>query len=228
MALFMGLMSAAAYAQTATIPNSGAEEGAPKTRLSGLVPELSDLLDTTSLHILSRWCGFGPGSPIKVDYKLVLKNGSFVGRSIHSEARQPTASPCGEEDNRAIIAKRQVAIPRDAIRVFLSAVLSAPAEEGKGYTARMDHTDDYPTLAFELKGRAGRVIIGTASQPTIVDGHITRAPWAILYVDRIFVVSTCEIDRALEPLSRDYLKEPRPIASPFVMMQGEVRPPEHC
>jgi hypothetical protein len=222
--LIAGLLSAVAHAQTAASPSSASEEGSPDTTLSSLVPELSSLPDTTSLHIAYHWYGLAPGSPIEVDFRLELRNGRFVGKSVQSKSGSPFGGQGG--GRRVITAKQNVTVLRDVIRTFLSAVLSASAEE-KRYAARVDHTDDYPTLAFELKGRAGKVIIGTASQPVMVDGVVTRAPWGILYADRTYVVSNCEIDRALEPLSKAWLKVPAP-ASPFVMMGGEVRPPEHC
>jgi hypothetical protein len=183
-----------------------------------------------SVHILYRWYGFGPGSPIKIEYQLTLKRESFVGSLTHSDAKAGYlgAPPSREDAGSRVVTKRNIAIPREAIRSFLKAVLGAPAEKAMKYMARLDHTDDYPSLAFDLRGRAGRVIIGTISQPTMIDGHVTRAPWAIFYSNRIYVMSTCEIDLALEILTQQYLTEANTTVGPFVAMGSPVRPPEHC
>jgi hypothetical protein len=188
----------------------------------GFFPELAGLPETTKLHVRFVWQGLSAESPLDIDYQLTLVGRSFEGAAVQSAGGQgnPLAA-------HPVVTRRKLAIPHDAVRAFLQSVLNAPAEEAK-YQPRIDHTDDYPVLVIELQGPTGPVTIGTASQPAIVDGHFTRAPWGILFANRTLVVATCVIDRALEPLSRDYLKEPRLVPAAWVGMRSAIRPPVSC
>jgi len=213
-------------AQANGSPSSGTTAASKIGVISRLVPDLASLPETETLRVLYQWQGLAPESPVAVEYSLALKSDVFEGKAVHTQEKAPpnknVSGVAPGNGNRVIVEKTDVAIPRDVVRAFLHTVLNTSAEE-KDYVPRLDHTDDYPSLAFEVPGPNGNAVIGTASQPMSLNGHLSRAPWVIFYADHTYVISTDEIDAALEPLSKYFVKHSRP-DSPYVTFPSRHSP----
>jgi hypothetical protein len=196
-ALWLGLVSPSiGLAQTSNVPPPSSAAAANGPSLLRLFPELSNLDDAKVLRIVDSWVGLSPKSPAVADYPLALKDTAFVGEAVFSE---------NAKGGRKVTARRNIAIPRGVIQTFLRTVLQVPLEE-KAYRPRINHTDDYPTLLFEVATKRGQLRITSSSQAMNVKSHWSRAPWAIIYANRTFVVSTTDIDFAIDPLYA-YLKK---------------------
>ena len=161
------------------------------TTLLKLFPELAGLPDASTFHVVDTWMGLSPDSPVVKDYPLMLKNNEFVGQAVFSEG--------GKQKDE----KQNVAIPLEVVQKLWLVVLGVAIEEME-YKPRIDHTDDYPALGFEAQVNDKLLRVWTQSQPKEVNSHWIRTPWAIGYSDRTFVVSTPELDFAIDSLY-DYL-----------------------
>jgi hypothetical protein len=160
-------------------------------RLLALFPEISSVLDTSAFRVSNKWMGLSPYSPAKFEVALALDGDRFEGEGSLSYGGQGRDSPQ--------VTKRNVAVPRDAVRAFLCAALHAPLEE-RAYEPYIAHTDDYPDLRFTFQGQGGPMTILTRSQSHTVQSQLVQTPWAINYADRSFVVSAPDIDTALDQL----------------------------
>jgi hypothetical protein len=155
--------------------------------LPQLFPELADLPQATALTISIGWLGLSRLSPIGADYSLALRNHQFEGEG---RFKVETAS-----------ATRAITVPTDIVRAFLAAVIRVELVES-GYTPRIVHTDDYPSLSVTVRTARGPLLIETRSQQQQPKSgtYVDRTPWAINYSDRTFVVAVSDLDRAFEPL----------------------------
>jgi hypothetical protein len=158
------------------------------TTLTKLFPDLASLSDASSVTIKVGWRGFSPLSPMSARYLLELRNERF-----ETDAQFKIASAS---------ATRPIKIPRDVLKAFLAAVSDVELTEGAEYHARIDHTDDYPSLQISVQTAQGRLNIWTNSQSrTSKSGtSVDRTPWAISYLGRSFVVETTVLDDAFEPI----------------------------
>ena len=160
--------------------------GKPIT-LPQLFPALTGLSDAPALKIAVGWMGLSLLSPISADYPLKLQNDQFEGVGTFKMATATTT--------------RAIVIPRDPVRAFLTAVGKVELVE-KEYKPRIGHTDDYPSLGFEVDTAQGPLKIETQSQARQSDSgnYPDRTPWAIYYLGRTFVVIASDLDRAFEAL----------------------------
>jgi hypothetical protein len=161
-------------------------------RLLELFPEISGLLDTTAFRVNNKWMGLSLDSPAVFEVALALNGDHFEGEASVSYG------PPGRDGFRAT--KRNVVVPREAVRAFLCAALQVPLEE-RAYKPYLAHTDDYPDLNFTFQAQSGPIAIFTRSQPRVVQSQFVQTPWAISYADRTFVVSAPDIDAALDGLA---------------------------
>jgi hypothetical protein len=157
------------------------------TTLPQLFPALSGLSDTPALQIVIGWMGLSRLSPISAGYSLKLQNDQFEG--------------VGRFKLATATATRPIVVPREPVRAFLIAVGQVELVE-KEYVARIEHTDDYPSLGFAVDTEQGPLKIETQSQPRRPESgsYLDRTPWAIYYLGRTFVVTASDLDRAFEIL----------------------------
>jgi hypothetical protein len=162
-----------------------------RPRLLELFPEMSSLLEATAFRVKNTWMGLSLHSPSKFEVVLALNGDHFEGEAAVSHGQE------GRDTFQA--SKRNISVPRDAVRAFLCAVLQVPLEE-RAYEPYIERTDNYPDLSFTFQGQSGPIAIFTRSQPRVIQSQFVQTPWAISYVDRTFVVSAPDIDAALDGL----------------------------
>jgi hypothetical protein len=160
-------------------------------RLLELFPDMSGLLEATTFRVNNTWMGLSLSSPSKFEVALALNGDHFEGEASVSRGQE------GRDTFQA--SKRNISVPRDAVRAFLCAVLQVPLDE-RAYKPYIAHTDDYPDLSFTFQGQSGPITIFTRSQPRVIQSQFVQTPWAISYADRTFVVSAPDIDAALDGL----------------------------
>jgi hypothetical protein len=179
------LVAAIGYA-AAAMPQS--------TSLTRQFPELADLSETKTVVIGIQWLGLSTLSPMIADYLLELHDDQFVGQGQFKVAEAPAVS-------------RPIAVPRDVMRAFLAVAGKVLTVEGE-YKPRIEHTDDYPSLEFDVATKQGLLRIGTRSQLKYGESgtYLDRTPWNISYLNRSFVVTATDLDRAYEPFGR-YLRD---------------------
>jgi hypothetical protein len=169
------------------------------TTLPQLFPELADMPETNGVAIGIGWMGLSRLSPITAGYFLELHGDQFEGPGFFQVAKAP-----GE--------KRAIAVPRDIVRAFLTAVNNVPVVEGE-YQARIEHTDDYPSLDVQVSIKQVSIKqellrIGSQSQQRQPKSgnYPDRTPWYVDYRKRSFVVTATDLDQAfgaLEPYLQD-------------------------
>jgi hypothetical protein len=180
-----------ACAETKPVGVDGKASVVNGPRLLELFPDMSALLEATAFRVNNTWMGLSLHSPAKFEVVLALNGDRFEGEASISH---------GEEGRDTFQAsKRNVSVPRDAVRAFLCAVLQVALEE-RAYEPYIAHTDDYPDLSFTFQGQSGPIAIFTRSQPRVIQSQFVQTPWAITYADRTFVVSAPDIDAALDGL----------------------------
>ena len=164
------------------------------TSLIRQFPELADLSDTKIVVVGIQWVGLSDLSPMTADYRLELHDDQFAGQGQFKVADAPAMS-------------RPIAVPRDVMRAFLAVASKVRMVEGE-YKPRIDHTDDYPSLEFDVATKQGLLRIGTSSQLQDAESgtYLDRTPWNISYLNRSFVVTASDLDRAYEPFG-PYLRE---------------------
>jgi hypothetical protein len=164
------------------------------TSLIRQFPELADLSETKTVVIGIQWLGLSTLSPMVADYLLELHDDHFVGQGQFKVAEAPAVS-------------RPITVPRDVMRAFLAAASKVRMVEGE-YKPRIDHTDDYPSLEFDVATKQGPLRIGTSSQLQYAESgtYLDRTPWSISYLNRSFVVTASDLDRAYQPFG-PYLRE---------------------
>ena len=157
-------------------------------------PELADLSETKTVVIGIQWLGLSTLSPMIADYLLELHDDQFVGQGQFKVAEAPAVS-------------RPIAVPRDVMRAFLAVASKVQMVEGE-YKPRIEHTDDYPSLEFDVATKQGLLRIGTRSQLKDAESgtYLDRTPWSISYLNRSFVVTASDLDRAYEPFGQ-YLRD---------------------
>src|SRR5580692_12000987 len=164
------------------------------TSLTRQFPELADLSETKTVVIGIQWLGLSAMSPMVADYPLELHGDQFAGQGQFKVAEAPAVS-------------RPITVPRDVMRAFLAVASKVRMVEGE-YKPRIDHTDDYPSLEFDVATKQGLLRIGTQSQLKDAESgtYLDRTPWSISYLNRSFVVTASDLDRAYEPFG-PYLRE---------------------
>jgi hypothetical protein len=164
------------------------------TSLTRQFPELADLSETKTVVIGIQWLGLSTLSPMIADYLLELHDDQFVGQGQFKVAEAPAVS-------------RPIAVPRDVMRAFLAVASKVQMVEGE-YKPRIDHTDDYPSLEFDVATKQGPLRIGSSSQLQDAESgtYLDQTPWNISYLNRSFVVTASDLDRAYEPFG-PYLRE---------------------
>ena len=157
-------------------------------------PELADLSETKTVVIGIQWLGLSTLSPMIADYLLELHDDQFVGQGQFKVAEAPAVS-------------RPITVPGDVMRAFLAVASKVPMVEGE-YEPRIEHTDDYPSLEFDVATKQGLLRIGTRSQLKDAESgtYLDRTPWSISYLNRSFVVTASDLDRAYEPFGQ-YLRD---------------------
>jgi len=164
------------------------------TSLIRQFPELADLTETKTVIVGIQWYGLSTLSPMLANYLLELHDEQFSGRGQFKVAEAPAVS-------------RPIAVPRDVMRAFLAVASKVRMVEGE-YKPRIEHTDDYPSLEFDVATKQGLLRIGTQSQLKDAESgtYVDRTPWHISYLDRSFVVTASDLDRAYEPFG-PYLRD---------------------
>jgi hypothetical protein len=164
------------------------------TSLMRQFPELADLSDTKIVVIGIQWFGLSTLSPMTADYRLELHDDQFAGQGQFKVADAPAV-------------RRPIAVPRDVMRAFLAVAGKVRMVEDE-YKPRIEHTDDYPSLEFDVATKQGPLRIGTQSQLKDAESgtYLDRTPWSISYLNRSFVVTANDLDRAYEPFA-PYLRE---------------------
>jgi hypothetical protein len=164
------------------------------TSLTRQFPELADLPETKTVIIGIQWLGLSDLSPMIADYLLELHDDQFAGHGQFKVAEAPAVS-------------RPITVPRDVMRAFLAVASKVRMVEGE-YHPRIEHTDDYPSLEFDVATKQGLLRIGTQSQLKDAESgtYLDRTPWSISYLNRSFVVTASDLDRAYEPFG-PYLRE---------------------
>jgi hypothetical protein len=164
------------------------------TSLIRQFPELADLSDTKIVVVGIRWLGLSTLSPMIADYLLDLHEDQFAGQGQFKVADAPAVS-------------RPITVPGDVMRAFLAVASKVRMVEGV-YKPRIDHTDDYPSLEFDVATKQGLLRIGTSSQLKYAESgtYLDRTPWSISYLNRSFVVTASDLDRAYEPIGQ-YLRD---------------------
>ena len=164
------------------------------TSLTRQFLELADLSDTKTVVIGIKWFGLSTLSPMIADYLLELHDDQFVGQGQFKVAEAPAVS-------------RPITVPRDVMRAFLAVASKVRMVEGE-YKPRIEHTDDYPSLEFDVATKQGLLRIGTRSQLKYAESgtYLDRTPWNISYLNRSFVVTASDLDRAYEPFGQ-YLRD---------------------
>jgi hypothetical protein len=161
--------------------------------LPQLFPELADIPETNGVAIGIGWMGLSPLSPLTAGYLLELHGDQFEGPAYFQITDKPSE-------------KRAIAVPRDLVRAFLTAANKVPVVEGQ-YQARIEHTDDYPSLDVQVSVKGELLRIGSQSQqraPKSGD-YLDRTPWHVDYRKRTFLVTASDLDQAFAPL-QPYLK----------------------
>jgi hypothetical protein len=161
--------------------------GTSAATLPELFPGLADLPEARTVVIELEWQGLSPLSPVEANYRLELRDGQFEGKGRFKVATATTT--------------RDIVVPRDLMSAFLAAATRVALVE-KEYQPRITHTDDYPTVTVAVQTKQGNVTIATRSQPqkTASGNHWDSTPWAIDYSGRTFVVTSEDLDQALDPL----------------------------
>jgi hypothetical protein len=164
------------------------------TTLARQFPELADLSETKTVVIGIQWLGLSTLSPMIANYLLELHDDQFVGQGQFKVAEAPAVS-------------RPITVPRDVMRAFLVVASKVRMVEGE-YKPRIEHTDDYPSLEFDVATKQGLLRIGTRSQLKYPEAgtYLDRTPWSISYLNRSFVVTASDLDRAYEPFGQ-YLRD---------------------
>ena len=164
------------------------------TTLARQFPELADLSETKTVVIGIQWLGLSTLSPMIANYLLELHDDQFAGQGQFKVADAPAVS-------------RPITVPRDVIRAFLAVASKVRMVEGE-YKPHIDHTDDYPSLEFDVATKQGLLRVGTSSQLKYAESgtYPDRTPWSISYLNRSFVVTANDLDRAYEPFGQ-YLRD---------------------
>ena len=157
-------------------------------------PEMADLPDTKIVVVGTQWFGLSTFSPMIANYRLELHDDQFTGQGQFKVADGPAVS-------------RPITVPRDIMQAFLAVASKVRMIEGE-YKPRIEHTDDYPSLEFDVATKQGLLRIGTSSQLRRPESgtYLDRTPWNITYLNRSFVVTAGDLDRAYEPFDQ-YLRE---------------------
>jgi hypothetical protein len=168
------------------------------TTLLQLFPELADMPETNGVAISIGWMGLSQLSPVTAGYVLELHGDQFEGPGLFQVAKTPSE-------------KRAIAVPRDLVRAFLTAANKVRLVEGE-YQARIEHTDDYPSLEVEVSVKREPLRIGSRSQPRQAKSgnYADRTPWYVDYRKRSFVVTATDLDQAFEALE-PYLQDDKVI-----------------
>lgn len=164
------------------------------TSLIRQFPELADLSDAKIVVVGIQWFGLSTLSPMIANYPLELHDDQFAGQGQFKVADAPAVS-------------RPITVPRDVMRAFLAVASKVRMVEGE-YKPRIEHTDDYPSLEFDVATKQGPLRIGTHSQLKYAESgtYLDRTPWSISYLNRSFVVTASDLDRAYEPFGQ-YLRD---------------------
>jgi hypothetical protein len=164
------------------------------TTLLQLFPELADMPETNGVAIGVGWMGLSPLSPITAGYFLELHGDQFEGPGFFQVAEAPSE-------------KRAIAVPRDLVRAFLIAANKVRLVEGE-YRARIEYTDDYPSLDVQVSIEGELLRIGSRSQQRQAKSgdFVDRTPWYVDYHKRSFVVTATDLDRAFAAL-QPYLQD---------------------
>jgi hypothetical protein len=164
------------------------------TALARQFPELADLSETKTVVIGIQWLGLSTLSPMIANYLLELHDDQFAGQGQFKVADAPAVS-------------RPITVPRDVMRAFLAVASKVRMVEGE-YKPHIDHTDDYPSLEFDVATKQGLLRVGTSSQLKYAESgtYPDRTPWSISYLNRSFVVTASDLDRAYEPFGQ-YLRD---------------------
>jgi hypothetical protein len=164
------------------------------TTLAQQFPDLAAVSETKAVAVGIQWVGLSTLSPMIADYLLELHDDQFTGQGRFQVAQAPSVT-------------RAIAVPRDVVRAFLIVASKVPMVEGT-YTARIEHTDDYPSLEFGVETKQGPLRIGSQSQDNWAKSGTTvdRTPWRISYLNRTFVVTASDLDQAFEALE-PYLQD---------------------
>lgn len=156
---------------------------------SSLNTTMPDLSQTDSIQINNGWSGLSPVAPIITHYSLQRYEQGFKGEarfSVAGYSKQPRQ------------ASAEIEIPLNPAQSFLKTLATVSLKEGK-YEPKIEHTDDYPAISFELKTGTDTVLIFTKSQG---EGHV---PWGVTFKGKTFVVDSDVPARALKELE-PYLK----------------------
>ncbi|HKP53304.1 MAG TPA: hypothetical protein VJ183_11720 [Chloroflexia bacterium] len=163
---------------------------AQPTSISSPTPQviLTQLTQADSLKIEDDWTGLSLVAPIIAHYDLRRQNGNFVGTAYFSVAGYREARTATEE----------IDVPEEAALNFLRMLTQSPAVSGH-YEARIEHTDDYPSISIKIGIRNDSFEFFTSSQG---EDHV---PWGLHINGSTYVINSNQPAKALESL-QPYLK----------------------
>jgi len=139
----------------------------PTAAPSGTIPGLAEALeDVTAIHVEDDWSGLSTIAPIKAHFDLLPEGSGYTGTA------QFSAGGYFPQQAQTHTATRTVALPPDAVRSFLALLATAQGRPGP-YTARIKHTDDYPSLRIAVTTNRGEVVFVSRSQ------GMGYAPWGL-------------------------------------------------
>ena len=163
---------------------------------------------TVVITIQDFWTGLSPLAPIEAWFRLEPATDYFSGTAEFSVA--------GYTD--AITRSVPISVPLAVIEEFLALLESTPLEVGK-YKRLFNHTDDFPTIAIAVEGRAGDLGFASESQgrrhiPWRVvvgkDQYVTYADTPAQALDLLDPYLAREVQEALFDLALARDHEPTP------------------
>lgn len=165
-----------------------------KGKLREVFPALAKLSDATEFRIRDDWDGLSSIAALIAHYWLERNGNQFEGEAVFDAGAPSSIGGFNPEFRETI---REVAIPLDTAQKFLQMLTEIPLEEGQ-YKPKIDHTDDYPTIEFQIETENGLLRIFNESQD--------NQPWGASFAGRTFIINSDAPAKAFSALA-PYLKK---------------------
>jgi hypothetical protein len=128
-------------------------------------PNLAPVLQAQTVEIQNDWNGYSDITPILRHSKLRLEQQKLVGNAYIALGGYGAAGIRQQQTTR-------VTIPTAVTTKFLTTLSQTPIQTGV-YKAKIDRTDDYPSVTIQIKLDRQTIILRSQSQ------GVDRVPWQV-------------------------------------------------
>lgn len=134
---------------------------------------LTQLARVQSIEIHDDWMGLSEYGPVGRTYQLKPEGDQFAGKVVFSLGGGP----------RLKTKEETLAVPKASIQEFLGLLAQSRLEKG-AYEPKIDHTDDYPSVAIDVQFASAKLSFYSKSQGEFA------VPWGVRIGDESFVTNS--------------------------------------